>query len=77
MDSPTHTRTPTYFRYKPNRLASIFLPPVALSIAPDLPSPDLRHTTPPAASSSSKRPQEDLNGGDPELRKSDILRAQD
>ncbi|KAG2363219.1 hypothetical protein BDR07DRAFT_1375944 [Suillus spraguei] len=59
----------TYFRHKPSRLASIFLPPVALSIAPDLPSPDLRHTTPPAASSSSKRPQEDLDGGGPRTQK--------
>ncbi|KAG1803405.1 uncharacterized protein BJ212DRAFT_1591162 [Suillus subaureus] len=55
----------TYFRHKPSRCTSIFLPPIALSIAPDLPSPDLRRTPPPAASSSSKRPQEDLDGGGP------------
>lgn len=55
----------TYFRHKPSRLASIFLPPLALSVAPDLPSPDLRHTPPPAASSSSsKRPHADLDGGE-------------
>ncbi|KAG1817420.1 hypothetical protein EV424DRAFT_1347896 [Suillus variegatus] len=55
----------TYFRHKPSRLASIFLPPVTLSVAPDLPSPDLRHTPPPAASSSSsKRPHADLDGGE-------------
>ncbi|KAG1821381.1 hypothetical protein EV424DRAFT_1346868 [Suillus variegatus] len=49
----------------PSRLASIFLPPLALSVAPDLPSPDLRHTPPPAASSSSsKRPHADLDGGE-------------
>ncbi|KAG2345641.1 hypothetical protein BDR05DRAFT_998252 [Suillus weaverae] len=40
------------------------LPPVALSIAPDLPSADLQHTPPPVASSSSKRPHADLDGGE-------------